>query len=326
MNAVEVGPWNLYFDEVSKFFDTVYIKGWLHRSGSTAAVKLLSAGYDGKPGEAWVVNAKLNEHNPDLMSEATCFEIQGLKLSGTATLPDRLKLEADSGEIIEVPLAKIYKVRASSATQVSCSNAFFRALKRGDRVLDVGGRARSGRRPYMENSPIDLSDVHFTALDIVSDAGVDVVADAHIMSHSFNGQKFDAIISVSVFEHVLMPWKVVLEMNKVLKTGGVVLVHTHQTIGMHDLPWDYWRFSSDCWKGLFNHYTGFEILQTQMSDTMHIVPFWYEDKYKTTEKTAGFESSVVFARKTGEAMVAWDVDLDNIVSDHYPLTLDKNFN
>ncbi|WP_373690468.1 methyltransferase domain-containing protein [Sphingobium sp. DEHP117] len=63
----------------------------------------------------------------------------------------------------------------------------------------------------------------------------------------FEASSFDAVYSVSVFEHLLMPWKVALEMNRVLRMGGIAYIHTHQTLGLHDMPWDFWRFSDTSW-------------------------------------------------------------------------------
>jgi SAM-dependent methyltransferase len=52
--------------------------------------------------------------------------------------------------------------------------------------------------------------------------GVDPVGDVHKLSQSFPLGHFDFVFSVSVFEHLLFPWKAVLEINKVLKTGGYI--------------------------------------------------------------------------------------------------------
>lgn len=61
-----------------------------------------------------------------------------------------------------------------------------------------------------------------------------------------------------------MPWKVVLEMNKVLKKGGVGFIFTHQTTQLQEPPLDFWRYSIYSWDALFNAHTGFEILDRAM--------------------------------------------------------------
>jgi len=98
-------------------------------------------------------------------------------------------------------------------------------------------------------------------LDVVQGPNVDVVGDAHALSAHFEPESFDAMYSVSTFEHLAMPWKVALEAHKVLRPGGLAYFVTHQSLGMHELPWDFWRYSDTSWNSLFNSYTGFRVLQ-----------------------------------------------------------------
>ena len=161
------------------------------------------------------------------------------------------------------------------------------------KILDIGGRARSGLSLKSEWS--NWSDV--TVLDIIDQPDVDVCGDAHMISNYFENNSFDAIISVSVFEHLAYPLKVVVESERVLKKGGYFLLHSHQTIGMHDLPWDFWRFSSSAYRALFCNETGFEVIETLMDGLMHITPFYYSQRFISHEAAAGFESSSVIARK-----------------------------
>jgi hypothetical protein len=181
------------------------------------------------------------------------------------------------------------------------------------KLLDIGGRARSG---HLLSE--DLLDCDVTVLDIRADAGVDVVADIHSMTDALGEECFDFLIGVSVFEHLVMPWKAALEINKVLKHGGVALIQTHQTVGMHDLPWDYFRFSDESWKGLFNVATGFEIVTTAMSDFVRIVPNHYFNVSKDYETAGGFYASSMIARKIGATQLNWPVEMTSIVSSMYP--------
>jgi hypothetical protein len=79
-------------------------------------------------------------------------------------------------------------------------------------------------------------------------------------------------MSLSVFEHLAMPWKVAVEMAKVMAPGAVAYIQTHQTYPIHDAPWDYWRMSKDAWPALFNRSTGFEILDIGEAEPAFIVP------------------------------------------------------
>jgi hypothetical protein len=129
------------------------------------------------------------------------------------------------------------------------------------RLLDLGGRARSGVRDHDMTEGCDV-----TVFDLLAAPEVDVVGDAHAMSKHLPAGAFDFVHCVSLFEHLLMPWKVAVEMNRVMTTGGVALIHTHQSTGMHDLPWDFHRFSDTAWHGLSNAYTGFEVIEASMSN------------------------------------------------------------
>ena len=42
----------------------------------------------------------------------------------------------------------------------------------------------------------------------------------------------DGVVSCSVFEHVKSRWIAALEIAKILRAGGVVFIHTHQTFAL----------------------------------------------------------------------------------------------
>jgi SAM-dependent methyltransferase len=180
-------------------------------------------------------------------------------------------------------------------------------------LLDIGGRARSGH-----GLPPDFRACDVVTADIVADASVDVVTDIHQMSGDLGTDRFDFVTCISVFEHLLMPWKAVLEINKVLKPGGALLVQTHQTVGLHDFPWDYYRFSDESWKGLLNAQTGFRIVSTLMSGFQRIVPLNYYNVYPGFENAGGFNDSSVIACKVGGSALAWPVALRDVVGSQYP--------
>ena len=88
------------------------------------------------------------------------------------------------------------------------------------RVLDLGARNKDKRslfRGYKE----------YIGFDIHGGEGVDVVGDCHRLSKYFPEEYFDAAFSIMVFEHLAMPWKVILEINKVMKPGGLLLITSH---------------------------------------------------------------------------------------------------
>lgn len=181
------------------------------------------------------------------------------------------------------------------------------------RILDLGGRARSGidRRQQFPNSEV-------VVFDVLPGENVDVVGDAHELSRFFPTDHFDAIYSMAVFEHLLMPWVAVSQISRVLKDGGLVFIGTHQTLGMHDQPWDFWRFSDTAWDALFNQFTGFEIIERSLSYEQYIIPFICRPGKYDAERSCGYEMSGVLARKNGPCRVSWEVSMRDLLKTNYP--------
>src|SRR5690606_1763642 len=97
----------------------------------------------------------------------------------------------------------------------------------------------------------------YVGTDFRAGPDVDVVADVHELTRTFGEERFDAVISCSTLEHVKYPWIAVVEINRVLKPGGLVFVQTHQTFPIHAYPSDYWRFTREGLEALFAAQVGF---------------------------------------------------------------------
>ena len=115
-----------------------------------------------------------------------------------------------------------------------------------------------------------------------------------------------------------MPWKVALKINKVLRPGGSLWISSHQTVGLHDSPWDHWRFSRDSWAGIFNENTGFEIVEAISDNDRDVIAFLARDGKLDSEKAVGHELSAVHAIKICETNLTWESDLNELVVSDYP--------
>src|SRR5262249_19828853 len=150
----------------------------------------------------------------------------------------------DGGETIE--LRELAARRLEQDPYHELNRRFVSCLKeRKGTLLEIGSRARSGniRR---DSLPAGMS---YVGLDVKAGDNVDVVGDAHELSELFSPERFDAIMSFATFQHLIMPWKVAIEMNRVLRVGGLVFITSHQTWPMCDVPWDFWRYSDRAWHG-----------------------------------------------------------------------------
>jgi Methyltransferase domain len=184
------------------------------------------------------------------------------------------------------------------------------------RIAELGSRARSGNI-YTAGFRKGIS---YTGVDIIPGENVDLVADAHDLSAHLEADAYDAMFSISVFEHLAMPWKAVVEVNKILKTGGLVFVATHPTWPAHDRPWDFYRFSKHGMSVLFNKMTGFDVLDVCEGLPCRVVPLGFEASMRGMQLNEAFLGVSLLARKIGPAdpRLKWDISLKEILETSYP--------
>ncbi len=296
---------------VSKFHHTIYVSGWFHHPNDSLASARLT--------ESIVLHEVQEIGIPHGGVDGDLGPNKGFLLQAlmpTARFPEEIALQLTTrrGWQTTVPLrALIHEAVLQYAGAPFAHRFRNEVIAQGLRVLDIGGRARSGvdRRQHFPG-------VDYTVLDILPGDNVDVVGDAHELSRLFPSDHFGAVYSVSVFEHLLVPWKVVLEINKVLKPGGIGMISTHQTLGLHDLPWDFWRYSEHCWPALFNERTGFEIVETITESLQYVVPFLFTPDKQEAERSAGHEGVAVMFRKIGPAQEAWGSGTRDLITTMYP--------
>jgi SAM-dependent methyltransferase len=131
-------------------------------------------------------------------------------------------------------------------------------------IYDIGSKSATGNYfgAYPEDSKI-------ISVDIMEGPGVDLVADAHDL-HMVADNSVDVVTSVSVMEHVRNPWKVVDEIYRILKPGGIICIDVPFIFPYHADPDDFYRFSN---RGILNLCEKFECLQNGFSrgpaSTMH---------------------------------------------------------
>ena len=182
------------------------------------------------------------------------------------------------------------------------------------RFLELGGRGERSEK-IRHTIPKNYA---YSAIDIEPGPNVDVVGDIHKLSQLFPQEHFDVIFSHSVLEHLVAPWQVIVESNKVLKVGGYFIAYVPTTWPLHAEPWDFWRMSSNAWPGLLNERTGFEICEVQERGKAHIVPSdlsMYGASRMQHDPAPLFTS--VIARKTGLASVNWHQEVIQFAKGHY---------
>lgn len=213
--------------------------------------------------------------------------------------------------------------RLATNTNNKMTDDFIKLVKNhqpNGQYLEIGSRARSG----VVRRNLAPQNWQYTGMDIMEGDNVDVVGDAHELSKLFQSKKFDAVASFSVLEHMLMPWKFIVELNQVLNVGAIGLFTTHQSWPVHDAPWDFWRFSDKAWCSLFNQATGFEIITAEMGEPAYTVAEFCHPVTDFRNQLSYLASAVIF-RKITETTLTWPVKVDEIISSEYPTATTKLF-
>jgi SAM-dependent methyltransferase len=184
-------------------------------------------------------------------------------------------------------------------------------------IIEIGSRNVTGitRRDLFSHCE------EYVGFDILAGDGVDIVGDAHKLSENCHLEHFDFVFSISLFEHLLFPWKVVMEINKVMKSGGYLFVSTHPTWPAHELPWDYWRFPCNGFYALFNKYTGFEIVSITEGLPCKIYSLVDDALTRSIFLPTVNQGVALIARKTGmyrSDLLKWDIEVADIVNTMYP--------
>ncbi len=75
-----------------------------------------------------------------------------------------------------------------------------------------------------------------------------------ISNLEFKDNEFDLVFMLEVLEHVDQPFNASSEIFRVLKPEGILLLSTPFTFGIHDAPYDFWRFTKYGLMKLFDRF------------------------------------------------------------------------
>ncbi len=113
------------------------------------------------------------------------------------------------------------------------------STKRGGHILDLG----AGLAPYA--AVYHRSFERATTVDVPYSAHdnrrIDVFASAEDLP--FEDATFDAVLCSEVLEHCPDPAAVLREIHRVLRPGGAVYLTTPFSLGVHEAPYDFYRYT-----------------------------------------------------------------------------------
>lgn len=122
------------------------------------------------------------------------------------------------------------------------------SMGRRPRILVVGGGSvGNGLSGLYSDSSVDL-----ISFDIYASPHVQFVGDGHAMALADNS--VDGVVVQAVLEHVLEPSRVVAEIWRVLRPGGIVYADTPFLQHVHEGPYDFTRFTDSGHRYLFRQF------------------------------------------------------------------------
>lgn len=316
-----------FLDEMICFRGTLFLSGWaFHPANRVVEMGCLPRGEIYKTLEGY------GQESPDVeaalgKAAAKCRFSTKIHVGSDITSFEDLRLVFTLDNGVRFEIDKPIHRRLENDPYYLLQRRFFEMLreKQDGNILELGSRDRRydlDPFPLLQSSYVRKNliphSMRYVGTDIVAAANVDVVGDAHFLSSYFQPQEFDAILSAYVFEHLLMPWKVVIEMNRILKPRGIVMVLTHHTWPLHETPWDFWRFSDTAWSALFNSFTGFRIVQTALGEPGSIVAHLLHPTTRELDLQPAPLMSGVIVEKMSSTKLTWDADPAQILDTKYP--------
>lgn len=115
------------------------------------------------------------------------------------------------------------------------------------KVLDIG----CGGQPYASFFPNRIT------VDIAKHRNPDILADAQ--SLPLKEASYEFVLCTEMLEHVEDPQKVINEIYRVLKEGGVCILTTRFVYPLHDIPHDYHRFTKYTLQKMFQTFAYYEV-------------------------------------------------------------------
>ncbi|MEA2758749.1 MAG: hypothetical protein QOH65_1362 [Methylobacteriaceae bacterium] len=151
-------------------------------------------------------------------------------------------------------------------------------------VLEVGTKQSiEGRVTHAHHHFPHVPRENYTMADVEEGKDVDVVADLHRLPADWTN-RFAAVVAISVFEHLERPWIAAREVARVLAPGGFCYIATHQTFPLHGYPSDFFRFSKEALRLIFED-AGLHVIEvgyqnrTKISVAHEVVPLSYQETW-----------------------------------------------
>jgi len=136
------------------------------------------------------------------------------------------------------------------------------------RLLDVAPQKYLGAKEFFKKIQVET-------LDIDPQSNASYIADLCCKNDDIiDSNYFDIIVCTEVLEHTLNPFNAILEIHRILKNNGILLLTVPFNFRIHGPLPDCWRFTEHGLKELLKIFQQFEIHQID-TDNRWLMPIQY---------------------------------------------------
>lgn len=128
----------------------------------------------------------------------------------------------------------------------------------GQNVVEIGSYNENGTYKDL------LQHCTYLGVDVRPGPNVDIVSADHYR-YPFPDDHFDVVISGQAMEHSKHPWKMVLDMARILKPGGSICLIAPWSWEIHKYPIDCFRILPDGMESMMID-AGLTVLECDVSD------------------------------------------------------------
>lgn len=134
-------------------------------------------------------------------------------------------------------------------------------------ILDIAPQIHEDASKYFNNATVKT-------LDIDSKSDADYIADITNYNKTLKNEMFDIIVCTEVLEHTSNPFKAIVEIFRLLKKDGILLLSVPFNFRIHGPLPDCWRFSEHGIRELLKKFSEIEIHSVETPDR-DLMPIHY---------------------------------------------------
>lgn len=105
---------------------------------------------------------------------------------------------------------------------------------------------------YFSDLRIFFPNKKYVGADLKKGPGVDIILNLHDIN--LPAESVGTVLILDTIEHVEFPRKAINEIYRVLKPGGILIMSSVMNFGIHNFPFDYWRFTPEAFKSFLKKF------------------------------------------------------------------------